>query len=380
MAKKDYYEVLGLEKGASEDEIKKAFRKSALKYHPDRNPGDKEAEEKFKELNEAYQVLSDPQKKAQYDQYGTTDFNGAGGFEGGFGGFDFSDMGGFGDIFDSFFGGGFGGNGKRRNGPQKGADLEYNLNLTFEEAVFGAEKQVNITRSENCEKCNGTGAKAGTSAHTCDKCGGTGQMRVQRNTPLGSFVSMSTCDKCGGKGKIITDPCPECKGKGKVRKQRKIKINVPAGVDTGNVMPIRGQGEHGNNGGPAGDLYVNIRVMPSDKFKRKGFDIYIDTHISFVKAVLGVELTVPTIDGDVKYDVPAGTQPGTVFRLKGKGVPRVNSHGRGDQYVNVVVDIPKNLNQKQKEALYMYAEASGEMAEGKHNKKSFIDKLKDNLK
>lgn len=380
MAKKDYYEVLGLEKGASEEEIKRAFRKSALKYHPDRNPGDKEAEEKFKELNEAYQVLSDPQKRSQYDQFGTTDFNGAGGFDGGFGGFDFSDLGGFGDIFDSFFGGGFGGNGKRRNGPQKGADLEYNLNLTFEEAVFGAEKQVNITRSENCEKCNGTGAKEGTSAHTCDKCGGTGQMRVQRNTPLGSFVSMSTCDKCGGKGKIITDPCPECKGKGKIRKQRKIKINVPAGVDTGNVMPIRGQGEHGNNGGPAGDLYVNIRVMPSDKFKRKGFDIYIDTHISFVKATLGVELTVPTIDGDVKYDVPAGTQPGTVFRLKGKGVPRVNSHGRGDQYVNVVVDIPKNLNQKQKEALYMYAEASGEIPEGKHNKKSFIDKLKDNLK
>ncbi len=380
MAKKDYYELLGLEKSASEEEIKKAFRKSALKYHPDRNPGDKEAEEKFKELNEAYQVLSDPQKKTQYDQFGTTDFNGAGGFEGGFGGFDFSDLGGFGDIFDSFFGGGFGGNGKRRNGPQKGADLEYNLNLTFEEAVFGVEKQVTITRSENCEKCDGTGAKSGTHAHTCDKCGGTGQMRVQRNTPLGSFVSMNTCDKCGGKGKIITDPCPECKGKGKVRKQRKIKINVPAGVDTGNVMPIRGQGEHGNNGGPAGDLYVNIRVMPHEKFKRKGFDIYIDTHISFVKATLGIELTVETVDGDVKYEVPAGTQPGTVFRLKGKGVPRVNGHGRGDQYVNVIVDIPKNLNQKEKEALLMYMEASGEMPEGESNKKSFMDKIKDSFK
>ncbi|KZL93881.1 molecular chaperone DnaJ [Clostridium magnum] len=377
MAKKDFYELLGLEKGASDDEIKKAFRKQALKYHPDRNPGDKEAEEKFKELNEAYQVLSDPQKKAQYDQYGTTDFNG-GGFEGGF---DFSGFGGFGDIFDSFFGGGFsGGGGRRRNGPEKGSDLEYTLSLTFEEAVFGCEKQINITRSESCEKCSGTGAKHGSHPKTCDKCGGTGQVRVQRNTPLGSFVSMSTCDKCSGKGTIITDPCTECKGKGKVRKQRKIKINVPAGVDTGNIMPMRGQGEHGNNGGPAGDLYVNIRVASHPTFKRKGFDIYIDTHISFAKATLGTELKVPTVDGDVKYEVPEGTQPGTVFRLKGKGVPRVNSHGRGDQYVNVVVDIPKNLNQKQKEALLAYMEASGEMPEGEGSKKSFIDKIKDSLK
>jgi chaperone protein DnaJ len=377
MAKKDFYEILGLEKGASDEEIKKAFRKKALKYHPDRNPGDKESEEKFKELNEAYQVLSDPQKKAQYDQYGTADFNGAG-FDGGS---DFSGFGGFGDIFESFFGGGFSGGGsRRRNGPQKGDDLEYTLSLTFEEAVFGCEKEINITRSENCEKCSGTGAKHGSHPKTCDKCGGTGQVRVQRNTPLGNFVSMSTCDKCSGKGTIITDPCPECKGKGKVRKQRKIKVNVPAGVDTGNIMPIRGQGEHGTNGGPAGDLYVNIRVASHPTFKRKGFDIYIDTHISFAKATLGIELKVPTVDGDVKYEVPAGTQPGTVFRLRGKGVPRVNSHGRGDQYVNVVVDIPKSLNQKQKEALVMYMEASGEIQEGDGSKKSFIDKIKDSLK
>lgn len=379
MAKKDFYEILGLEKGASDEEIKKAFRKQALKYHPDRNPGDNEAEEKFKELNEAYQVLSDSQKKAQYDQFGTTDFNGAGS-DGGFDYSDFGGFGGFGDIFESFFGGGASGGGRRKNGPQKGDDLEYTLNLTFEEAVFGCEKQINITRSESCEKCDGTGAKHGSHPKTCDKCGGTGQVRVQRNTPLGSFVSMSSCDKCSGKGTIITDPCSECKGKGKVRKQRKIKVNVPAGVDTGNIMPIRGQGEHGTNGGPAGDLYVNIRVASHSTFKRKGFDIYIDTHISFAKATLGTELKVPTVDGDVKYEVPAGTQPGTVFRLKGKGVPRVNSHGRGDQYVNVVVDIPKNLNQKQKEALVMYMEASGEIPEGDGSKKSFIDKIKDSLK
>lgn len=374
MAKKDYYEVLGLQKGASDDEIKKAFRKLAIKYHPDKNQGDKEAEEKFKEINEAYQVLSDPQKKAQYDQFGTTDFNGG---QGGFGGFDFSDIGGFGDIFESFFGGGFS-SGKRRNGPERGADIEYTLSLTFEEAVFGVEKEVPINRYEKCETCSGSGAKPGTTAKTCDKCGGTGQTRVQRQTPLGSFVSMNTCDKCGGKGKLITDPCPTCKGTGKERKHRKIKINVPAGVDTGNVIPLRGHGEHGSNGGPSGDLYINIKVAPHQTFRRKGFDIYIDRHVSFAKASIGCELKVPTVDGEVKYEVPSGTQPGTVFRLKGKGVPRVNSSGRGDQYVTIVVDIPKTLNEKQKEALKMFMEASGESIE--EGKKSFVDKIKDSFK
>ncbi len=378
MAKKDFYEILGLEKGASDEEIKKAFRKLAIKYHPDKNQGDKEAEEKFKEINEAYQVLSDPQKKAQYDQFGSTDF-GAGGFDGFNGqGFDFSDFGGFGDIFDTFFGGG--GGRKRRNGPEKGADLEYTVTLSFMEAVFGIEKEISITRSENCETCGGTGAKAGTQPKTCDKCGGTGQIRTQRNTPLGSFVSTGTCDKCGGKGTIISDPCPDCKGSGKQRKNRKIKVNIPAGVDNGNVIPIRGQGEHGVNGGPPGDLYINIRVTPHAQFKRKGFDIYIDQHISFSKAAIGVELKVPTVDGDVKYNVPAGTQPGTVFRLKGKGVPRVNGHGRGDEYVNIIVDIPKALNTKQKEALFMYMEASGEISDEDGSKKSFMDKIKDSFK
>lgn len=376
MAKKDYYEILGLQKGANDDEIKKAFRKLALQYHPDRNAGDKEAEEKFKEINEAYQVLSDPQKRSQYDQFGTADFNG-GGFEGG--GFDFSDFGGFGDIFDSFFGGGFSGSSrKRRNGPERGADIEYTVSLTFNEAVFGVEKEININRSEKCEHCEGTGAKPGSHPKTCDKCGGTGQIKIQRNTPLGNFVSMSTCDKCGGKGTIISDPCSFCSGSGRTRKQRKIKVNIPAGVDTGNVLPLRGQGEHGINGGPSGDLYINIKVAPHSVFKRKDFDIYIDTHISFAKAAMGTEIKVPTIDGDVKYEIPAGTQPGTVFRLKGKGVPRVNSYGRGDQYVNVVVDIPKSINQKQREALMAYMAASGDTEET--TKKSFKDKIKDSFK
>jgi molecular chaperone DnaJ len=380
MAKKDFYEVLGLQKGASEEEIKKAFRKLAIKYHPDKNQGHKEAEEKFKEINEAYQVLSDPEKKARYDQYGDADA--VGGNYGGYGaeGFDFSDFGGFGDIFDSFFGGGGGGGRRKKGGPARGADLEYTVTLTFEEAVAGVEKEISITRNETCETCGGTGAKVGTQPKTCDKCGGTGQINVQRNTPLGSFMSVSTCDKCGGKGTIITDPCPECKGTGKIRKNRKITINIPAGVDTGNVIPMRGQGEHGTAGGPAGDLYVNIRVMPHKIFKRKGYDIFIDSHISFSKASLGVELKVPTIDGDVKYSVPAGTQPGTVFRLKAKGVPKVNGHGRGDQYVNIVVDIPKSMNAKQKDALLMYMEASGEISEEDGSKKSFIDKLKDSFK
>lgn len=380
MANRDYYEILGLQKGASDEDIKKAFRKLALQYHPDRNPGNKEAEEKFKEINEAYQVLSDPQKKSQYDQFGTTDFSGGGFDASNFGGgFDFSDFGGFGDIFDSFFGGsGSGSSRKRRNGPERGSDLEYNINLSFNEAIFGVEKEVAINRSEKCEVCGGTGAKHGSHPKTCDKCGGTGQIRTQRSTPLGSFVSMSTCDKCGGKGTVISDPCSSCGGTGKVRKQRRIKVKIPAGVDTGNILPLRGQGDQGGNGGPSGDLYINIRVAAHEIFKRKDFDIYIDSHISFAKAAVGTEIKVPTVDGDVKYEIPSGTQPNTVFRLRGKGVPKVNGHGRGDQYVNIVVDIPKNLNQKQKDALFTYMEASGEIDES--SKKSFMDKIKGSFK
>ena len=371
MAKKDYYELLGLEKGASDAEIKSAFRKLAVKYHPDKNQGNKEAEERFKEINEAYQVLSDADKKAQYDRFGTTDFNGGGG---GFGDYDFSGMGGFddiGDIFSSFFGGG---SRKRRNGPEKGEDLEYRMNLTFEEAVFGVEKEIKILRSETCESCSGTGAKAGTSKTTCDKCRGTGQVKTQRNTPLGSFVSSSTCDKCGGNGTTIKDPCNTCHGAGKTKKERKITINIPAGVDDGNVMPLRGQGEHGTKGGPPGDLYISIRVSKHSTFVRKGFDIYMDRHISMAKAALGTEIKVPTVDGDVVYTVPAGTQPGTMFRLKGKGVPKINSHLRGDQYINIIVDVPKHMDENQKEILRSFLEASGESMEDE-KKPGFIGKI-----
>lgn len=371
MAKKDYYELLGLAKGASDAEIKSAFRKLAVKYHPDKNQGNKEAEERFKEINEAYQVLSDADKKAQYDRFGTTDFNGGGG---GFGDYDFSGMGGFddiGDIFSSFFGGG---SRKRRNGPEKGEDLEYRMNLTFEEAVFGAEKEIKILRSETCESCSGTGAKAGTSKTTCDKCRGTGQVKTQRNTPLGSFVSSSTCDKCGGNGTTIKDPCNTCHGAGKTKKERKITINIPAGVDDGNVMPLRGQGEHGTKGGPPGDLYISIRVSKHSTFVRKGFDIYMDRHISMAKAALGTEIKVPTVDGDVVYTVPSGTQPGTMFRLKGKGVPKINSHLRGDQYINIIVDVPKHMDENQKEILRSFLEASGESMEDE-KKPGFIGKI-----
>ena len=371
MASKDYYEVLGLQKGASDDEIKRAFRKLAIKYHPDKNQGNKEAEEKFKEINEAYQVLSDPEKKANYDRFGTAEPGGFGGGAGGFSGF--SDFGDFGDIFSDIFGGGR--SSARRNGPVKGDDIEYTLNLTFDEAVFGAEKQFSISRIEKCEDCGGTGAEKGTNLKTCPKCNGQGHINMQTQSLFGVSIRTVTCDQCGGKGKIAEKPCHTCKGKGTERKSRKITIKVPAGVDTGRYMTLRGQGHAGKNGGPAGDLHVVFKVAPSKQFIRKDNDIHVETHISMGKAALGTEIKVPTIDGDVVYTVPAGTQSGTVFRLKGKGVPIVNTKNRGDQYVKVIVDIPKNLNEKQKEALAEFMRVCGEEVEGvettKHKKFTF---------
>ncbi|MFX0549225.1 molecular chaperone DnaJ [Hathewaya histolytica] len=374
---RDYYEVLGIEKGADDAQIKRAFKKLALKYHPDRNPEDKEAEEKFKEINEAYQVLSDSEKRARYDQFGTADFSG--GFDGGFGGagFDFSDLG---DIFGDIFGGGFGGFGGGRrnpNAPRKGEDLETTINLTFEEAVFGCEKELKINKHEHCTTCKGNGAKPGTSPKTCDKCGGTGRITIQKRTAFGAFSTQTTCDKCSGLGTYIEEKCTTCRGTGRLKKQKKISIKVPAGVDTGNIIPIRGQGEPGDNNGPSGDLYVHIRVSNHNVFERRGFDIYIDQHISVGKAILGTELKVPTVDGEVIYKVPEGTQSNTVFRLKNKGVPKVNGVGRGDQYVKVIVDIPKKLSEKQKEALLNFMEASGEEVQvKKEDHKGLFDSLK----
>ncbi len=374
---KDYYAILGVNKGASDDEIKKAFRKLALKYHPDRNPGNKAAEEKFKEVNEAYQVLSDHDKRAQYDQFGTTDFSG----QGDFGGFDFGGFhdfgGGFGDIFDTIFGGGnFGGfSDSAKNGPKKGADLQYTLNLTFEEAAFGATKEIEITRGEECRKCNGTGASPGTRPVTCDKCGGTGQIRISRKTGLGNFVTVTTCDKCGGTGTIIKTPCPDCHGTGRVRRRRKITIKVPAGVDTGNTIPLRNEGEPGTRGGEFGDLYVNINVLPHKIFKRDGFDVICEMPLSFPQAALGAEIDVPTIDGLIKYTVPEGTQNGTIFRLRGKGIPKLRGYGRGDEILRIIVEVPTRLDESQKKLLRQYAEACGE--DVNEQRKSFFNKMKD---
>lgn len=377
--KRDYYEVLGVQKGASDAELKKAYRNLAKKYHPDVNPGNKEAEAKFKEANEAYEVLSDPQKRSRYDQFGHagTDPNGFGGGAGGFSDFDF---GGIGDIFETFFGGsGFGGGRSRsKRGPQKGADIKYSMEISFEEAAFGVEREINVSRMEVCSKCTGTGAKPGTNASTCQHCNGTGQVQIKQNTPFGQFINTKTCDVCKGEGKIITDPCPACNGKGKLRNNVKLKINVPAGIDDGQTISLRGEGDPGSKGGPNGDLFLNIRVKPHPLFKRQGNDVVCEVPITFTQAALGAELEVPTLDGKVKYTVPEGTQTGSVFRLKGKGIPFLRGNGRGDQYVKVNIDVPKKLNEKQKALLKEFAELSGD--EVHEQRKGFFDKMKDAFK
>lgn len=377
MASRDYYEILGIDKNATDDEIKKAYRRLAKQYHPDVNKEDKDAEAKFKEINEAYEVLSDPQKRAQYDQFGTADPNAAGGF-GGFGGFGDFGQNPFGDIFDMFFGEGFGGGRRdRRNAPQRGADIRYDIELTFEEAAFGTKKDIKINRTEPCPECGGSGAKKGTSPETCPHCHGTGQIQFAQNTAFGRFVTSRTCDRCGGKGTIITDPCPHCHGRGTVKRQRTVSINIPAGIDDGQILTLSGEGELGKNGGSPGDLLIAVKVKPHKVFRRQGADVYCDIPISFVTAALGGDIEVLTLDGKIKYHIPEGTQPGTQFKLKGKGIPYIRGYGRGDQYINVIVDIPKGLTQEQKDILRQF-EASyynGDSSE----KKSFFTKVKDAL-
>ena len=379
--KRDYYEVLGVSKGASDDELKKAYRKLAKQYHPDLNPGDKTAETKFKEVNEAYEVLSDKEKRAKYDQFGHAGVDpnfGAGGFGGGgFGGFDMGDID-LGDIFGSFFGGGFGGGASRqRTGPTKGETLRASVTISCEEAAFGCEKEINLTRTEVCDECRGTGCAPGTTAEVCPDCRGTGTVRIQRGGGAFTFATTVTCPKCGGKGKIIHQPCKSCGGTGTVRKQRKITVSIPAGIDDGQAVSLRAQGGAGRNGGPAGDLLIRVTVRPHPFFKREGTSVYLEHPVTFLQAVLGAELEIPTIDGKVKWNLPAGTQPGTTFRLRGKGIPSVNGRGRGDQYVTVNVRVPTGLTHEQKEALRAYGQAMGEISPGQTDSgKSFFDKKK----
>lgn len=357
--KRDYYEVLGVDKNADDATIKKAYRTLAKKYHPDMNPGDKEAEAKFKEVNEAYDVLSDPDKKAKYDQYGHAAFDPSAGGGAGFGGF--GDFGGFdiNDIFSSFFGGASGGS-TRRNGPVRGDDITVRLTISFEESVFGCKKEVSYNKIQKCADCSGTGAAKGSSPKTCSACGGSGQVRVQQRTPFGIMQTQKTCDTCHGTGKIIENKCPNCRGTGFVRVPKKLEVNIPAGIDDGQQLSLRYQGSDGMNGGNAGDLYIIISVRPHSVFERDGDDLYCEVPITYAEATLGAEIEIPTLEGSMKYTIPEGTQTGTVFTLRNKGVTRVNSKVRGNLYITVVVEVPKNLTSEQKNLLEKFAASCGE--------------------
>lgn len=371
----EYYDRLGVSKDASQDEIKRAYRKMSKKYHPDINkePG---AEEKYKEVQEAYETLSDDQKRAAYDQYGPDGANAGFGGQGGFGGFDGgAGFGGFEDIFSSFFGGGAA---RNPNAPRQGDDLQYRVNLSFEEAVFGAEKEVHYNREATCKTCSGSGAKPGTSPVTCGRCHGQGVINVDTQTPRGVMRRQVTCDVCHGTGQEIKDPCQTCHGTGHEKQSHKVSVKIPAGVETGQQIRLAGQGEAGFNGGPYGDLFVIINVNPSDKFTRDGSTIYYTLNISFVQAALGDTVEVPTVHGNVEMTIPAGTQTGKTFRLKGKGAPRLRGGSQGDQHVTVKIVTPTKLNDAQKEALLAFAKASGDEKIAPQ-KKGFFNKVKDAL-
>ena len=383
--KRDYYEVLGVSKTATDEEIKKAYRKLALKYHPDYNPGDKSAEEKFKEINEAHEVLSDPEKRKRYDQFGFAGVDpnyaasqgaGAGGFGGGFGGVDLGDI--FGDIFGGGFGG-FAGSSARSNpnAPRKGQDIRVRITLSFDEAVHGCKKNITITRQQTCTECNGTGAAPGTSPEVCPDCNGRGYTIQQQRTPFGVMQSQQPCTRCGGKGKLIKTPCKVCHGSGRVATKKTLEVNIPKGIDDDQSFALRGMGDAGSNGGPAGDVIVMVTVRPDELFQRDGYDVWVTIPITFSQAVLGDNITVPTIDGKVEYTLPEGTQSGTTFRLRGKGIQYLNGRGRGDMYVKCDVEIPKKLNKTQRDALKKF---EGTLKEENYEKrKGFFRKLKDIL-
>lgn len=372
--KRDYYEVLGVQKGASDDEIKKAYRACAKKYHPDLHPGDKECEEKFKEVNEAYEVLSDSDKKARYDQFGHAgvDSNygaGAGGAGSPFGqGIDID------DIFSSFFGGFGGRRSNNANAPMRGSDIETTVYISFEEAAKGCKQTINYSCVTTCDDCYGTGAQPGTSPKTCSSCGGSGRVTINQRTPFGVVQTQRTCDACHGRGKIVDNPCKKCGGSGKQRKSKTVDVTIPAGIKDQQILNVSGRGNAGTNGGPAGDLHVYVNVRPHPVFERRGDDVWCEVPITFTQAALGADVVVPTLDGKVSYTVREGTQPGDVFRLKGKGIQRLGGRGRGDQYVRVTVEVPKNLNGKQKELIKQLDGATGDKNYAK--RRNFFDKIK----
>jgi len=365
VSKRDYYEVLGVEKNATKDEIRRAYRKLARKYHPDVNKAD-DAEEKFKEAKEAYEVLSNEQKRAQYDQFGHAGSQQGFGFGGGA-----QDFSGFGDIFDMFFGGG----GRRDpNAPQQGADLQYTMSLDFEEAIFGKETEISLPKDEECQTCHGSGAKPGTKPQSCSHCNGSGQLNMEQNTPFGRVVNRRVCHYCQGTGKIIPEKCHTCRGEGKVKKQTKIKISIPAGIDEGQQIRVSGQGEPGKNGGPPGDLFVVVHIREHEYFQREGDHIYLELPITFTQAALGDEIEVPTVHGNVMFKIPAGTQTGKIFRLKGKGSPNVRGFGKGDQHVKIKVVTPTKLTNRQKELLKEFNDIGGH--ESVSGEESFFNRFK----